>query len=118
MTDTVYILLTVLLMALITYAIRAVPLLIFRKKIRNKYIYSFLNYTPYAILTALTVPGIIYSTKSAVALDSVATTGNIITALVGAAVAVTLSVFNRSLIVVALASTATVFVLELILPSI
>ena len=118
MTDSVYILITVALMSILTYFIRSVPLLIFRRKIRNRYIYSFLNYIPYAILSALTIPNILYSTKSAISLDSIATTQNIITALVGAAVAIVLSVLNRSLIVVAVASTVTVFVLQLILSAI
>ena len=102
-------------MAILTYIVRAVPLLVFRKKIRNKYIYSFLNYIPYAILTALIVPGILYSTKSAVSPDSIASTENIITACFGALVAFVLAFLNRSLIVVAVSATTAVFVLQLIL---
>lgn len=105
-------------MAISTYLIRAVPLVVFRKKLKNKYFYSFLNYIPYAVLTALIVPNIIYSTKSAVSLDTIATTQNIITACVGGAVALILSLLNRSLIVVAVCATASVYILQLILSSI
>jgi len=113
-----YILIAIAAMAISTYLIRAVPLVIFRKKLKNKFLYSFLNYIPYAVLTALIIPNILYSTKSAVSLDTIATTQNIITACVGGAVAVILSLLNRSLIVVAVCSTAAVYVCQLILSSI
>lgn len=49
-------------MAGVTYLIRAVPLTVFRKKIENRFVQSFLYYVPYACLTAMTVPGIFYAT--------------------------------------------------------
>lgn len=113
-----YILTAIATMAIFTYLIRAVPLVIFRKKLKNKFLYSFLNYIPYAVLTALIVPNILYSTKSAVSIDSIATTQNIITACIGGAVALILSLLNRSLIVVAVCSTAAVYICQLILSSI
>ena len=116
--NNVYLLLAVAAMAISTYLIRAVPLVVFRKKLSNKYLYSFLNYIPYAVLTALIVPGILYSTKSAVSVDSIATSQNIITACIGGAVAIILSLLNRSLIVVAVASTVAVYLAQLILSSI
>ena len=39
-------------MALVTYLIRMLPLVIFRKKIENRFIRSFLYYIPYAVLAA------------------------------------------------------------------
>ncbi len=51
-----------LVMALTTYLIRMLPLTIFRKPIRSRFIRSFLHYVPYAVLTAMTVPGVFYST--------------------------------------------------------
>ena len=113
-----YILIAIAAMAISTYLIRAVPLVIFRKKLKNKFLYSFLNYIPYAVLTALIIPNILYSTKSAVSLDTIATTQNIITACIGGAVAIILSLLNRSLIIVAVCSTAAVYVCQLILSSI
>jgi len=45
----------------VTYLIRMLPLVLAKKKIKNKYILSFLYYVPYAVLTAMTIPGIFYS---------------------------------------------------------
>ena len=116
--NNLYLLLAVAVMAITTYLIRAIPLVLFRKKLKNKYLYSFLNYIPYAVLTALILPGIFYSTKSAVSIDSIATTQNIITACIGGVVALILSFLNRSLIIVAVASTVAVYVAQLLLSSI
>lgn len=52
----------ILLMALMTYLIRALPMLLIRKPIQSVFIRSFLHYIPYAILTAMTVPYIFYAT--------------------------------------------------------
>ena len=54
----------ILLMALVTYAIRVLPLTLIRKKIENKTIRSFLYYVPYVTLAVMTFPAIINSTKS------------------------------------------------------
>ena len=40
----------VILMAIVTYIPRALPITVFRKKIKSKYVRSFLDYTPYAVL--------------------------------------------------------------------
>ncbi|MDR0929571.1 MAG: AzlD domain-containing protein [Oscillospiraceae bacterium] len=53
-----------LVMAGATYAIRAVPLLLFRRPIRSRYIRSVLHYAPYAVLGAMTFPDILYATAS------------------------------------------------------
>ncbi len=84
--------LLVLTMALVTYLIRMIPLVFFRKKIKSKYIRSVLYYIPYAVLSAMTFPYIFYST------------GNIYSALIGTAVALIASLTKRSLIVVAVLS--------------
>ncbi len=83
-----------LTMALVTYLIRAVPFTLFRQKIRSRFIRSFLSYIPYAVLTAMTIPAIFYST------------GDILTAAVGTAVALVLAYVNCPLILVALAAAA------------
>ncbi len=84
-------------MALVTYLIRVIPFALFRKKIKSRLLQSFLYYVPYAVLSAMTIPAIFYST------------GNMTTALVGTAVALALAYFDLPLIVVALAASASAF---------
>ncbi|MBQ6727801.1 MAG: AzlD domain-containing protein [Clostridia bacterium] len=87
-------------MAGITYLIRMLPLVFFRKKIKSKYIKSLLFYIPYAVLSAMTFPFILY--------DS---TGNFSFALViGTIVALIAAAFRLSLIIVAVLSCAAVFI--------
>lgn len=93
----------ILAMALTTYLIRALPLTLFKKPIHNRFLRSFLHYVPAACLTAMTFPAILSATE------------NVISGAVGLAVAVLLAVFKRSLIVVAVASCAAVFAIELII---
>lgn len=93
-------------MAVTTYLIRALPLTLFRKPIKSRFIKSFLHYVPYACLTAMTFPSILYDTRSMVS---------------GAAaliVAVILAFHGKSLLTVSLASAAAVFLSELVLFSI
>lgn len=90
-------------MAGITYLIRMLPLVFFRKKIKSRYIRSLLFYIPYAVLSAMTFPFILYST------------GNFSAAIVGTAVALIAAAFRLSLIIVAVLSCAAVFVAVLIL---
>lgn len=59
---TSYQILAVLVMALFTYLPRFLPLTFFRKKITSKFINSALYYLPYAVLGALTFPGVFNST--------------------------------------------------------
>ena len=89
-------------MALVTYLIRVIPFALFRKKIKSRLLQSFLYYVPYAVLSAMTIPAIFYST------------GNMTTALVGTAVALALAYFDLPLIVVALAASASAFLCGLI----
>lgn len=49
----------ILLMALVTWLIRLIPLTIFRKPINNRFIRSFLYYVPYITLAAMVFPAII-----------------------------------------------------------
>lgn len=91
-------------MTLVTYLIRVLPLTIFRKKIENRYVQSFLYYVPYTCLTAMTFPAILYATES------------ILSALAGVAVAVILAFYNKSLVTVAAFACLAVFVVEQILP--
>ena len=54
------------IMALSTYAIRAIPLVLANRKITNRFLRSFLHYIPYAVLTAITVPAGLFATGSIV----------------------------------------------------
>ena len=87
----------IIVMAVVTYLIRAVPFAFFRKKVKSRFFKSFLRYIPYAVLTAMTVPAIFYST------------GTIGSAAAGTAVAVVLAFFDLPLIVVALAAALTAY---------
>ena len=51
-------------MALVSYAIRILPLTLIRKPIKNRFIQSFLYYVPYVTLAVMTFPAIINATQS------------------------------------------------------
>lgn len=51
----------------VIYIIRVLPLTIFRKKIQNRFIRSFLYYVPYITLAVMTFPAIIEATQSPLA---------------------------------------------------
>lgn len=87
-------------MALTTYLIRVLPLTIFRKPIKSRFLRSFLHYVPYACLTAMTFPAILSSTAS------------MISGAAALLVAVVLAYRGKSLIVVALSSSAAVLLTE------
>ena len=90
-------------MAGVTYLIRMIPLALLQKRITNRFVLSFLYYVPYAVLSAMVVPAIFTATRSP------------ISAIAGFLVAVVLSYCKKSLIVVALASSVTVFLAEWLL---
>ena len=54
-------------MALVSYAIRVLPLTLIRKPIKNQFIQSFLYYVPYVTLAIMTFPAIVEATQSPVA---------------------------------------------------
>ena len=54
-------------MAITVFVIRVLPLTLIRKKIKNKYIQSFLYYVPYVTLAVMTFPAIVDSTISPIA---------------------------------------------------
>lgn len=90
-------------MAGITYLIRMLPLVLVKKKIKNRFLLSFLYYVPYAVLSVMTVPAIFYSTDY------------ISSAVVGFAVAVIFSYFEKSLVTVAAFACVSVYIAELII---
>jgi branched-subunit amino acid transport protein len=95
--------LAVLIMALVTYIPRALPIVVFRKEIKSTFIKSFLQYVPYAVLGALTFPDIFSST------------GNLITAICGTLMALWLAYREKGLVVVAIGAILTVYIAGLIL---
>ncbi|MBO5953285.1 MAG: AzlD domain-containing protein [Oscillospiraceae bacterium] len=90
----------ILAMAATTYLIRAIPLTLLKKPIRSRFLRSFLHYVPTACLTAMTFPAILYAAD------------HMISGVVALLVGVLLALKKKSLIVVALASSATVFAAE------
>ena len=57
----------IFVMAGVTYLIRMLPLVLFKKEITSPYIKSFLYYVPYACLAAMTFPAILTATALIVA---------------------------------------------------
>lgn len=86
-----------------TYLIRAIPFVLVKNQIENRFIKSFLHYIPYAVLTAMTIPAIFTATES------------VISAVAGFVVAVVLALRGKSLTVVALLSCVAVYLVELII---
>ena len=92
----------IFVMALTTYLVRMLPFTLFRKKITSKFAKSFFYYIPYAVLAAMTIPSIFYST------------GGILSAVIGMLVAIVLAYLRQPLIVVALAACLAAFGIGLI----
>lgn len=92
-----------IVMAGVTYLIRMLPLVLVKKKIKNKFLLSFLYYIPYAVLSAMTFPAIFYATSS------------VISAALGTAIALLLAYFGRSMVTVAAVSCAVVFATEFVM---
>ncbi|MCR5094711.1 MAG: AzlD domain-containing protein [Lachnospiraceae bacterium] len=93
----------ILVMAGTTYAIRVLPLVLFRREIKSPFVKSFLFYIPFACLAAMTFPEILTATDS------------YISAAIALIVASILAFWKRSLLTVALAACVTVLIVERIL---
>lgn len=93
----------VLVMAVTTYLVRALPLTLLKKPIKSRFLRSFLHYVPTACLTAMTFPAILYATD------------NWVSGAVGLAVGVFLALKGKSLLLVSVASCAGVFIVEQLL---
>lgn len=87
----------------VTYLVRMLPLVLMKKKIRNRFVLSFLHYIPYAVLSVMTIPAIFTAT------------GEPLSAAAGFLVAMLLAWRGGSLVQVAAVSCAAVLVMELIL---
>ena len=93
----------ILIMAAVTFMIRALPMTLIRKPIRNVFIRSFLYYVPYVTLAVMTFPAIIECTNSmwagilALLLGILASYKNV--SLIGVALICCLSVFISELFI-------------------
>ena len=54
----------IFVMAGVSYLIRALPMTLLRKPIKNRFIQSFLYYVPYVTLAVMTFPAILDATQS------------------------------------------------------
>ncbi len=93
----------IFVMAAVTYLIRVLPLTLIRSQIKNTFLRSFLYYVPYVTLAVMTFPAILSAT------------GSPISAWAGFLFALVLAWFGRSLLQVAVAACALVFIAELFL---
>ena len=57
----------ILVMAAVTFVIRALPLTLIRKPIKSRFLRSFLFYVPYVTLAVMTFPDILTATDSLLA---------------------------------------------------
>ena len=92
-----------LIMAGSTYLVRAIPFALMRKKIKNRFAISFLYYIPYTVLAAMTFPAALYAT------------GNVLSASVGLAAAIVVSLKTKSLTIVAVTACVGVLLTECII---
>ena len=98
--STKYIIASMFVMALTTYVIRMLPMAIFRKRINDKRVQSFLYYVPYVTLAVMTFPAIMEATQSPIA------------GLAALVVGIVAAWSGMSLLKVAVACCAVVFALE------
>ena len=102
MTRSIY--LYILVMALVTYLIRALPLTLIRRQIKNRFLRSFLYYVPYATLAAMTFPAILSATD------------HLYSAVIGFAAALVLAWRGKGLLPVACTGCAAVLLAEWLIP--
>lgn len=93
----------ILIMAVVTYLIRVLPLTLIRKEIKNTTIRSFLYYVPYVTLAVMTFPAILDATQS--------TWSGLLALIAG----IGLAWVGASLFSVSVACCIVVFILELFL---
>lgn len=91
----------ILVMAGVTYLIRMLPLVLFKKEITSPFLKSFLYYVPYACLAAMTFPAILTAPSS-----------GMIAGAAGLAAALIAAYREKSLLTVALFACGAVFVVE------
>ena len=93
----------ILVMAAVTFLIRALPLTLIRRPIRSRFLRSFLFYVPYVTLAVMTFPDILHATDS------------VWSGLLALVAGVALAWSGQGLFVVAVASCLAVFISEIFL---
>ena len=91
----------IFVMAGVTYLIRVLPLVLFKKEITSPFVKSFLYYVPYACLAAMTFPAIL-----------TATSAGIVSGIAALIVALIAAYREKSLLTVAVCACAAVFIVE------
>lgn len=99
----------VLLAAAVTYLLRALPMAVFRRPFANRRLAAFVEALPYALLSAMILPAMFYSTGGASYPDLPPAES-----VAGAAVALALGFTGKPLPVVALASVAAAYLCGLL----
>ena len=92
----------ILVMAVVTYAIRVLPLTLVRNQINHRFIRRFLYYVPYATLAVMTFPAILDATQSPIAGGMALLTG------------IVLAWHGASLFKVSISCCLIVFIIELV----
>lgn len=103
MTDIVTFFLYLAVMAGVTYCIRAIPFVLCKGEVHNRFLRSFLAYVPYAVLGAMTFPAILYSTDG------------IISSVAGTIVALVLAFYRKGLLTVAVGACVMSLLIKLLL---
>ena len=93
----------ILVIALVTFLVRALPFLLIRRPIQNPRPRAFLDVVPYATLAAMAVPDILFST------------GHLASGLLGFVTAVVVAFLDGGLIKVAGAACLMVLLAELLI---
>ncbi|MBR5794961.1 MAG: AzlD domain-containing protein [Erysipelotrichaceae bacterium] len=91
---------SIVVMAVVTYLVRMLPLVLFTKKIENQTVKSFLAYVPCVVLATMTFPAIFSCTS------------HWLSGVIGAIVAIFFGYQKRSLVEVAIIAVVTVFIVE------
>ena len=97
-----YIIACIIITAAVTYTIRMIPMVFFRKKITNRWVRSFLYYVPYSVLAAMTFPAIFTST------------GSYPGSIAGCVTAVLLAFFKKGLLTVAVGAAFAAYLMQII----
>lgn len=93
----------IFIMFFVSFLIRVLPLTLIRKEIKNRTIRSFLYYVPYVTLAVMTFPAIMDATAKPMA------------GLASLVLGMIIAWFGGGLFPTAIACSATVFILEMIL---
>ena len=103
MSKPLYFVIALLLTAGITYLIRLLPFLFVRKRIKNRFLKSFLYYVPHVVLSVLAFPAIITAT------------GNVVSGIIAASVCIVMAYMRKGLLSCMLGSVAAALITEAIL---